>query len=166
MGDKTKIISQEILSGLSNKAIHSSRKRTHFNLHKEISDPVQRLIVAIEPGSYLRPHRHPEPDKWECFMVFSGSAVMLVFSEQGKILERTEIKNGGPVFCVEIPPGVWHTLAATSPGTILMEVKPGPYNPLSEENFAYWAPAENSEKCSRFERWFRTASVDKTPLES
>jgi cupin fold WbuC family metalloprotein len=159
-----KIVDHNLFSELSKNALISPRKRTHFNLHEELSDPIQRLIVAIEPGSYIRPHRHPEPDKWESFFVFSGSAVMLVFSEQGKIVERAELINGGPVVCAEIPPGVWHTLAATSPGTVLMELKPGPYSPLSEENFASWAPAENSGTCSQFEEWFRTAGIGGVPL--
>jgi hypothetical protein len=84
---------------------------------------------------------------------------MLIFSEEGKVMEKTELRYGGPAIGAEIPPGVWHTLAASSPGTILMELKPGPYIPLSEKDFAYWAPVENSDSCSQFEEWFRKAEV-------
>jgi cupin fold WbuC family metalloprotein len=160
-----KEITQKVLSDLSNKANLSQRKRAHFNLHEVLSDPTQRLIVAIEPGSYIRPHRHPEPNKWECFLVFKGSAVMLMFSEEGRIVEKTELVYGGPTIGVEIPHGVWHTLAATSPGTILMELKPGPYNPLLEKDFAQWAPKENSDSSSHFEEWFRNAEVGNVPRE-
>jgi cupin fold WbuC family metalloprotein len=154
-----KEINQKVFSDLLDKANLSQRKRAHYNLHENLSDPIHRLIVAIEPGSYIRPHRHPEPNKWECFIVFKGSAVMLTFSEEGKIEEKTELKYGGPTIGAEIPPGIWHTLAATSPGTILMELKPGPYSPLTEKDFAYWASKENSDTCLHFEEWFRKAEV-------
>jgi cupin fold WbuC family metalloprotein len=154
-----KEINQTGFSDLLNKANISPRKRTHYNLHKDLSDPIQRLFVAIEPGSYIRPHRHPEPNKWECFLIFKGSAVMLEFSEDGKVAQKTELKYGGSTVGAEIPPGVWHTLAATGPGTILMELKPGPYGPLSEKDYPYWAPAENSEKSAQFEEWLRIADI-------
>jgi hypothetical protein len=60
---------------------------------------------------------------------------------------------------VEIPPGTWHALAALEPGTVLLEVKEGPYAPAAAENFAPWAPAEGTEAVGALERWFHSARV-------
>lgn len=43
----------------SEQAANTPRFRAHRNLHPELSDPVQRLAIAMEPVSYVRPHRHP-----------------------------------------------------------------------------------------------------------
>jgi cupin fold WbuC family metalloprotein len=161
--EEMKQINQAIFSELSVKAAMSPRKRSHFNLHEQLNDPIQRLLVAIDPGSYIRPHRHPEPNKWECFFVIKGSAEVLIFSEDGKVIDKTEIIDGGNIEGVEISAGAWHTLIASSSGTILFELKPGPYQPLSEKDFAYWAPVENSDSCSYFGEWFRKAEIGAFP---
>ena len=54
-----KKLSEDLFQELVQKALSSPRKRTHYNLHDDLGDPVQRLCVAMEPGSYVRPHRHP-----------------------------------------------------------------------------------------------------------
>lgn len=35
---------------------------------------------------------------------------------------------------VNIPIGQWHTLEVLTSGTVIFEVKDGPYTPISEEN--------------------------------
>lgn len=45
-------IDNTLLDSLSEKARSSARKRMNFNLHPGLSDPVQRLCMAIEPGTY------------------------------------------------------------------------------------------------------------------
>jgi cupin fold WbuC family metalloprotein len=156
-----KKLDDDLFKELTQKALGSPRKRTHFNLHENLADPVQRLCIAMEPGSYVRPHRHG-PEVWELFLVFRGSAVMLVFDEQGKVLDREEIREGNTA-AVEIIPGAWHTLAATSPHSVLMEIKPGPYTPPGPNNFAQWAPEENSKNATIYEEWFRTATIGSCP---
>lgn len=156
-----KKLSEELFQDLTNKALSSPRKRAHYTLHEQLDDPVQRLCIAMEPGSYVRPHRHG-PNVWEMFSVFRGSAVMLVFDNQGKVLEREEMCEGKTAL-VEIACGVWHTLAAASPHSILMEIKPGPYTPPGPDNFAAWAPPENTEAAPLFEQWFQTAAPGSRP---
>jgi cupin fold WbuC family metalloprotein len=158
-----KTIDRRVYDSLLASAGMSARKRAHHNLHEMLEDPIQRLWIGIEPGSYIRPHRHTEPGKWEFFLALSGSAVVLVFDPQGKVEERIELSHRGPVFGVEIPPGAWHALAATSSGTILMELKPGPYRPISDKDFAAWAPPEGAEGAEAMEAWFRTAGEGSKP---
>ena len=42
--------------------------------------------------------------------------------------------SGGPVVALNIPIGQWHTVRALESGTVIMEVKEGPYEPTGEED--------------------------------
>ena len=53
------------------------RLRRNANFHKSESEPANRLLNAIEPGSYIRPHRHLDPNKDETMVVLKGSLGML-----------------------------------------------------------------------------------------
>lgn len=150
-----KTVTRADLAALSAQAAASTRRRQNFNLHPALDDPVQRLLNAFEPGTYIRPHRHGEPGKWELFAWLAGRAALLTFDDDGVVQERVEFDAGTPV--VEIPAGTWHTLVAIEAGTVLLEVKPGPYAPLSPAGFAPWSPPEGGEAAARLEHWCRTA---------
>jgi cupin fold WbuC family metalloprotein len=60
-----KLIYQALLEQLTSDAVGSTRLRTNYNLHPQLDDPVQRLCNAMEPDTYVRPHRHPQEDCWE-----------------------------------------------------------------------------------------------------
>ena len=38
----------------------------------------------------------------------------------------------GPVCALNIPAGQWHTLLALDPGTVILEMKDGQYEPIQE----------------------------------
>ncbi len=156
-------IDDETVRKLQERAAASPRRRANLNLHQTLEDPVQRFLNAIEPGSYVRPHRHHSPLRWELFTALSGRAVVLVFKGDGEVLERVEITPGGPVHGVEIPAGTWHTVAALEEGTVLFEFKHGPYTPVTDKDFAAWAPAEGEEGWETMECWFRDARIGDVP---
>lgn len=152
-----KLIDTTLLKNLSAEAAASPRRRANHNLHQNLEDPVQRFLNAVEPGSYVCPHRHHTPPRHELFVAIEGRAAVLLFTPDGEVTERTEITAGGETRIVEIPAGAWHSLAALQPGTILLEIKQGPYTPHTEENLARWAPREGDPSCAEMERWFRGA---------
>lgn len=158
-----KIVTRAELAALVGEARHAPRRRKNLNLHPTLSDPVQRLLNAFEPGSYVRPHRHANPDKWEFFTILQGRALVLAFDADGIVQERHELApDAVPV--IEIAAGTWHTLAALESGTLLLEVKPGPYIPAGPQDFAAWAPTEGSPEAVALERWFHAARVgDRAP---
>ena len=158
-----KIIDSQLLSRLSKEAAAAERLRRNHNLHPTLDDPVQRLCNAMEPGTYVRPHRHRGPDKWECFLALSGAAAVLIFDDAGTVVERIEFSPRGPVFGIEIPRDTWHTLVSLAPGTVLFEIKRGPYSPLNDKDFALWAPAEGERKAPIFAHWFEQAPVGGRP---
>lgn len=139
-----KIIDKKLMEATSNRAMHSPRSRMNFNLH-ELADPVQRMLNAIEPGSYVRPHRHLDPDKTELFVILKGKGVIVTFSEDGTINSVVHLENGGENLAVEIPPGIWHTVISLEKGTVFLEIKDGPYIAATDKDFASWAPEAGSK---------------------
>jgi cupin fold WbuC family metalloprotein len=128
-------VGADAIAELLGKAETSKRKRTHLLLHGGHHDQVQRLIIMLERGTYVRPHKHSE--QWEMLALLRGRCDLLQFSPVGQLIHRTEMSVAAPV--VQIPIGAWHGLYVCDTGTMLLEVKPGPYRP---NEFADWAPPE------------------------
>lgn len=130
----------------------SPRRRAHLLLHAGHADPVQRLLIALQPGTYVRPHRHSE--QWEMLALHRGRADIFAFADDGAVRGRHPLRPGAPV--IQIPMGTWHGAVALAPDTIVMEVKPGPYRP---NEFAAWAPEENTPAAAQFVPWIETAGI-------
>lgn len=140
-----KIIDTALLDRTTEKALASPRRRMNYNFHEELDDPVNRLLNAVEPGTYFRPHRHLHPQKEEMFLLLRGKVAVLTFDEEGKITETIVVDPAGGVYGAEIKAGVWHGLLVLQPGSVIYEVKKGPYTPLAEEDLAPWSPAVDDE---------------------
>jgi cupin fold WbuC family metalloprotein len=145
-----RLITPADLDALSREADSNRRRRLNLNLHGDSTDPCQRLFNAVEPGSYIRPHRHSDPPKAESFVAVRGRFTLLLFDDAGKVTERIELAPCGPVAAVDIPAGVWHSILALEPGSIFFEAKPGPYAPLTDSDIASWAPAEGSQEVAGY----------------
>jgi cupin fold WbuC family metalloprotein len=161
--ERMKQIDNKILDTLSAQAAASPRKRAHYNLHPGPDDPVQRLCIAIEPGTYIRPQRHAVPETWEVFLVLRGSAAVLLFDDAGRVTERVQLAAHGPVHVIEIPSKAWHAIASLETGTVFLEVKQGPYSAPKGAHVAAWAPEEGRPEAATFEAWYRQAKVGDAP---
>ncbi|TAK90763.1 MAG: cupin fold metalloprotein, WbuC family [Burkholderiaceae bacterium] len=142
------ILDQPLLDRLGEQARQSPRLRAHLNLHDRADAPCHRLLVAIEPGSYVAPHRHVEHDKAESFVVIRGSLGLIVFTEHGQIHSAHRLDACGTCLGVHIPCNTFHTIFALTSGTVFFESKAGPYAPIGEADFAPWAPREGAEACA------------------
>ncbi|MBI3570737.1 MAG: WbuC family cupin fold metalloprotein [Gammaproteobacteria bacterium] len=158
-----KTVGADLLRTLSAEAAVLPRRRKNFNLHASPDDPIQRLCNAFEPGTYVRPHRHTAGGVWELFLVLSGVAAVLTFDDNGTVTARTELRSGGEVQGVELPPDVWHSLVSLTPNTVLFEVKPGPYRSTGGNDFAAWAPPEDATASAAFVEWMARAAVGACP---
>lgn len=139
---RMELISRQLLDGLSAAAKASPRRRRNHNLHRDYAEPCQRLLNALEPGTYVRPHRHLDPDKPETFVALRGRLAAFTFSDDGAIDRMAVIAPDGEILGVDIPAGAWHTIVALAEGSVFFETKPGPYQPLTDKDWAPWAPAE------------------------
>lgn len=137
------------LQTVISEAQSSERKRKNYNYHKSFNDPINRMLNAIEPGSYVQPHKHENPDKREVFFLLKGKLLVVFFDEEGNIRDHIILDNKEN-FGVEIPPSVWHTIIALESGTVAYEIKDGPYSVADDKNFASWAPKEGDVECNKF----------------
>jgi cupin fold WbuC family metalloprotein len=128
------------LADLVQRARSNPRKRANLNVHPELDDPIQRMFNCFQPGTYVRPHHH-EPARWELFVLLSGRLGVLTFGDKGKVTGRATLAAGNGT-AVEIPGGVTHAVVSLDPDTTVLEVKPGPFRPLTDKDFAPWSPAE------------------------
>ncbi len=136
------IVSQSLLDAVSRAAAESPRRRMNRNFHDDNEAPCHRLLNAIEPGSYIQPHRHLDPNKEESMIVLRGMLGVVFFDEDGRVLETAKLTPGGENVAVNIPVGVYHSVLGLEAGTVFFEAKAGPYLPLLPEEKAPWAPGE------------------------
>lgn len=139
-----KVIDDCLLDKLSIDAQCSERLRKNYNLHQDPSDTIQRLLNALEPNTYICPHKHENPDKRELFIPIRGRFVMVTFDNAGEIVSAVRLSENSDARIVEIEPGIWHTLVCEESGTIYFEIKDGPYNVSIDKSFASWAPDEQA----------------------
>ena len=143
-------IDTRLLDKTSAQAKASVRRRMNFNFHKEYSDTLQRLLNAMEPLSYIQPHKHENPDKREVFFSLRGRIAVIEFDEQGHITDHILLDPLTGNFGAEIPERTYHTIIALDQGTVAYEVKDGPYSPIDDKNFATWAPKEGAEDAAEY----------------
>ncbi len=144
------LINQKLLSETTEKAKQTDRKRINYNFHTDYSDPMNRMLNALEPGTYCRPHKHEDPDKREVFLVLKGTMAVIFFHPNGEISEIVKLCPAEGSYGVEVPPGVWHTLVSLESGSVAYEVKDGPYIQMNDKNFALWAPEEGSKEAPSY----------------
>lgn len=134
-----KLITEELLDGVTREAQENARLRMNYNLHESLDAPIHRLLNALEPGTYLPPHRHT--DKEETYVVLRGSLLVFFYDDLGNVMEKATLNSSAGVYGLEIPAGTWHSIIVLEPGTVIFEIKSGPYRPLPPEDMAPWAPA-------------------------
>lgn len=145
----SKLVTAHMIDALIDGAAHTQRGRTNLNMHESFADPVQRVFIAAGPGSYFRPHRHP--DKSETILVVRGLFDVLLFDGDGTVTERFCAGPAEDIVAFEIPAGVCHTLIARAGRSVFLEVKQGPYDPAAPFACAAWAPEEGSAGVAGFQ---------------
>jgi cupin fold WbuC family metalloprotein len=143
-------INRSLTLKVSEEAKKSARLRKNYNFHADYADPVNRMLNAFEPGTYVRPHKHESPDKCEVFIVLTGKALGLRFDDAGEVMESVLLDASQGSYGVEFAAREWHTIIPLISGTVLYELKPGPYAPINDKNFAPWAPAEGSPETATY----------------
>lgn len=146
----TPFIGFSLLDNVSRAAAESPRKRRNHNFHATDGDVCHRLLNAIEPGSYVPPHRHLDPAKDESMIALRGALGVVLFDESGQVAAHAVLTPGGDPMAVNIPHGTYHTVLGLTPGTVFFEAKAGPYLPLAAGEKAAWAPQEGAAGADEF----------------
>lgn len=145
-------IDRDLVQRKAYDARRSERRREIHTFHDGDADPLQRMLNALQPGSYVRPHRHLDPPKSESLVLLQGVLGYTSFRDDGTLDDESFIllDASRDVYGCDIRPGVWHTIFALAPDTVVFEVKPGPYSPATDKDFAPWAPLEYSAEAAPY----------------
>lgn len=124
------IINNTLLDTITEKAKTSQRLRMNFNLHDSLDSPVQRLMNALEPGTELPIHRHRHTD--ETYIVLRGAIKVFLYNDDKTLKEQVLLNPCDGEYGINIPAGQFHTVEVLEKGTVIFEVKEGPYTPLGD----------------------------------
>ena len=139
--------SQEII-GLKEKAKSSYRQRAAEPIHKDHQDPIQRVFMSANCGTYVAPHLHPDKE-WELIILLEGAIDILLFSEEGCLDQRISLQKNKNIVC-EYRANKFHGAIIRRQNTVVMEFKNGPYVPENAKLYPKWAPSENSADAAHF----------------
>lgn len=143
-------ITDEFLDLTSAKARSSPRLRMNYNFHLNHEDTINRLLNAMEPWTYIQPHKHENPDRFEIFLALRGRFVVFIFDNHGEIIDHAILDAREGKYGVEIPPRTYHTLFSLEPNSVAYEIKEGPFIPGITKNCALWAPAEGQPDVRKY----------------
>lgn len=118
----------------------------NMDLRDSAEDQSQRMLNALEPGTVLPIHRHRKTA--ETVAILRGRVVQHLYDEYGRLTESVPLEPfgadchvaGAPRNDVEAVPamqvekGQWHRLEALETGTVIVEFKNGPYEPIGPED--------------------------------
>ena len=124
---------KDLLEELLAAARRNPRLRQGRDMRTSEADSSQRMLNALLPGTVVAVHRHPRSA--ETVVCLRGRLVEEFYDDLERICtEDIELRPDGPVVALNIPIGQWHTVRALESGTVIMEVKDGPYEPTGPED--------------------------------
>jgi len=147
-----KIIDADLIDRVVRESIISPRLRASVCLHTDQSDLMQRMVMALQPGTYMQPHKHVNPGKRELFTIYQGRVTVVIFGEDGQIM-NTYVLACDKIRTLELAAGLYHTLVPILGNTVVLEVKDGPWESVErDKTFAPWAPDEGSSDVLKYQK--------------
>ena len=126
------IIDKNLLDTVSAAAKSSERLRMNHNFHETLEAPCQRMLNALEPGTFVPIHRHRHTA--ETYILLRGKLRIFFYNEEKVIVEEEILDQSHECYGVHIPAGIWHSMEVLESGTIIFETKDGPYTPITEQD--------------------------------
>lgn len=126
------LINESLLNEVTRQAQENPRLRMNHNFHDSLDAKAQRLLNALEPGTLLPIHRHPHTA--ETYLLLRGKIKVLYYNDQKELIETVVLEPESGNYGIHIPKNQWHTLEVLESGSVIFEVKDGPYTPLEEKD--------------------------------
>lgn len=149
MTSPIQLIDAALLEHTGARAVQAPRKRVNHNFHAHAAANPHRFLNALARGTYCPPHRHTTPPKSESFLALRGEVAFFSFDDRGEVREQYVLGRDG-LIGVDVEPGVWHCIACVSETAVCYEVKPGPWDPATDKDFAPWAPREGDPEAAAY----------------
>lgn len=141
MADLVRRMNSDLLQKLIQESRVSPRLRAPKALHPDEYHGPQALINPIQPGSYIRPHRHAGMEIW---VPVKGRLMLCIFDEDGNRLERVPLSHGEIVY-FSVPEHTFHSAFAMEPDSVFLNISQGPFDPRAYKEFPSWAPEERAD---------------------
>jgi len=138
-------VSNDRLLELIEQSRTSTRRRAAYSPHSQDYQGMQLLVNAIQPDSYIPPHKHPSQEIW---IPLKGRINFVIFDENGKLMDVQVLNERNAIF-LECPENTYHTGIAAEPDSIFGNLNPGPYSPLDKIP-AIWAPSESNSDFPKY----------------
>jgi len=139
------LIDHKLIERVISEAKSSPRKRKNFNFH-QLPEVYQRFLNVLTASTFVSVHRHLSDPKPETFVILQGEVGFIIFDNDGSIKEKHLLSSKGPVYGIDIQPGVWHNLVCLSEVAVCFEGKSGPYIETTDKEFLSHFPAEGDPK--------------------
>lgn len=120
-------IDNELLDQLTAQAKANPRLRQNYDLRNSENDGSQRMLNAIEPGTVMSIHRHPNTST--TVIIIRGKMRQNFYDDNGTLTESVTLDSEGMTRVIQIEQGRWHNLESIESGTILFEAKDGTWDP-------------------------------------
>jgi cupin fold WbuC family metalloprotein len=129
---------------LKKRASENPRGRARLCAHPGPADSTHEMLVALTRNNCLRPHIHP--GKVESFHCIEGEMVVVLFNEDGSLLEAVPMGDlqSGKAFYYRHTIPTYHTFIAQTDLVVFQEVTQGPFQ-RDGTVLAPWAPAEGPD---------------------
>lgn len=121
------IIDKTLLYQFTSKAKESPRLRQNFDLRNSEIDNSQRMLNAIEPGTIMPIHRHPNTST--TVIIIRGKMRQNFYDDEGSLISSVVLDAEGDVRAIQVEKGRWHNLESLLSGTVLFEAKDGAWEP-------------------------------------
>ena len=126
-----KIIDNNLIDSVVAQAKESPRLRMNYNFHESLDDKCHRLLNALEPGTVVPVHRHPTKD--ESFVILRGKIRVNTYNDAGQVTESVVLSPADGKYGVDIAKNVWHGVECLESGSVIFEVKEGPFVPHDKD---------------------------------
>lgn len=120
-------INSELLDQLTIQAKTSPRLRMNYDLRNSEKDLSQRMLNAVEPGSVMPIHRHPQTST--TVVIIRGVVKYNFYDDSGTLNESIILDDNGEIRAAQIEKGRWHNLESLVSGSVLFESKDGAWEP-------------------------------------
>jgi dTDP-4-dehydrorhamnose 3,5-epimerase-like enzyme len=87
--------------------------------------------------------------------LYTNKAAENIFQRRHEdLIGKHLLSEKGPIYGIDVQPGVWHGLVTLSDVCVCFEGKSGPYDPKEDKFFAAWAPTEADDaRFATMEKW-------------
>lgn len=127
-----KIIDNTLLENITKQAKENERLRQNFNLHSSLEAPVQKLLNALEPNTEIPIHRHKDVE--ETYILIKGCIKVVFYDDDKNIKKETILNPLKGIYGIDIPKNQWHSIEVLESGSVIFEVKEGPYTPITKDD--------------------------------